>query len=479
MDADNVIPFPGNPGPTSADDLRAWVTANEFDPFGSLTPPELLPKRSNRAAFTVRLALNVVEPPVWRRLRLASDLTLDQLHDIVQDTMGWTDSHLHHFVMGPDSLDCRKHHFLAPFDIEEGDDGIPENEVRLDQTIGEPGHRLFYEYDFGDGWWHTLELEKIEPWQDGDPIAFCLAGERACPPEDSGGPGGFGETLEVRAGNPHGRDPEWVEQILTWLPYGYDPERFSADEVNLDLAAGPFPSLDTLHPMVTDLLSRSGGSNTSALGRLIKAAAANPVGLTDAELVEALRSYRLLMQKVGDGIALTKAGYLPPRIVEELYTELSMDDLWIGKGNREDGTLPVLELRESATALGLLRRACGHLTVTAAGRKLVNDPHALWRHIASRLPMGKEHEKDAGTLALLFMAAGHNWYHVTDEAGDIMEWLGWQVSGSGSLSRAVYQWSSPPNQVIHPPGGRLPGPARRTAIAREILRNPAGPQLNT
>ena len=106
------------------------------------------------------------------------------MHDVIQSAMGWSDMHLHHFQMGPDAKDFRVVPFLTPFDLEEGEtDGTLEADVRLDQVIAKPGHRLFYEYDFGDSWHHTIKLEKVEPWVDGDPVAVCVTGRRACPPE--------------------------------------------------------------------------------------------------------------------------------------------------------------------------------------------------------------------------------------------------------------------------------------------------------
>lgn len=101
-----------------------------------------------------------------------------------------------------------------------------------------------------------------------------------------------------------------------------------------------------------------------------------------------------------------EAGYLPPRIVAALVTELGLDGLWMRKGNREDTTFPVLALRESARPLGLLRMSRGTLLVTKVGQQLVDDPRGLLRHIASRLPLGRPAERDAGILALLIIAAG-------------------------------------------------------------------------
>ncbi len=245
MGSDNVIPFPLSQGASSgADvhDMRQWLASigGFGDELFAREVPQLLRKRSKKAAYVVRIDLDNARPPIWRRLRLASDLTLGQMHDLVQIAMGWTDSHLHHFVMGPDDRDLRRQYFLAPYDIEEGEQGIDEDDVRLDQVLAKPGQRLFYEYDFGDGWWHTIKLEKVEPWVDGAPDAVCVTGRRACPPEDIGGIYGFEEALTLLAGQTDGVDPEWVKQITDWLG-DFDPTHFSVDEVNEALTVAPLP----------------------------------------------------------------------------------------------------------------------------------------------------------------------------------------------------------------------------------------------
>ena len=51
--------------------------------------------------------------------------------------------------------------------------------------------------------------------------------------------------------------------------------------------------------------------------------------------------YRWLLQRIGDGVTLTGAGYLPPAVVSETMQRLGWDAHWIGKGSREDMTRPV------------------------------------------------------------------------------------------------------------------------------------------
>lgn len=130
------------------------------------------------------------------------------------------------------------------------------------------------------------------------------------------------------------------------------------------------------------------------------------------------------MRLVGGGLRLTAAGYLPPAVVERLVADLDLEIEFVGKGNREDYTMPVYHLRESATALGLVRKSKGVLSVTKAGQKVVDDPVGLLSHIRSRLPLGREFERDAGLLALLVTAAGQSWRQHHDAATPIYRDLG-------------------------------------------------------
>ena len=118
--------------------------------------------------------------------------------------------------------------------------------------------------------------------------------------------------------------------------------------------------------------------------------------------------YTWLLGRVGDnGIKLTSAGYLPPLHVEAAVAELGLGQEWIGKGNRESQTLPVLHLRESAITMGLLRKRNGMLLLTSRARAVCTDPPALWWHLAQRMPPASRDqcETQAGLILLTVIAA--------------------------------------------------------------------------
>lgn len=123
-----------------AEDLRAL--AGQLLTIGANDAPAPVssgrrPPLAGVQELVLRAELVRSRPPIWRELRLRSDLTLDQVHEVLQAAFGWTDSHLHRFSLGGDAFSRDAEHFLCPYDVEEGDDedGVPATEVRLDETV--------------------------------------------------------------------------------------------------------------------------------------------------------------------------------------------------------------------------------------------------------------------------------------------------------------------------------------------------------
>ena len=383
--------------------------------------PRLLQRRAEPATYRLRVDLDGATPPIWRRLDLPSDMTLPTVHAILQVAMGWTDSHLHCFRMGPDDKNALMEPFLTPFAESEGDEGIPESQVRLDEVLARPGQRLFYEYDFGDGWDHTIKLERVLP----PGPAGCLDGRRARPPEDCGGMPGYDDIVAALAGDRRRLGPfDSIAQLRDWLPPGWSPQEFDraqADALVRTIAEGGIPGLpdpDLLDPRLVDLICRCFGtaSETHLAMLLVPALADMPGGALadddedfgpDADTIAAaVRPLQVVLDVVGDGADLTSAGYLKPAAVEAIFTRLDMGRVWIGAGNREDLTPPVAELRRAAQHLGLLRRRGSRLAPTSAARAVADDPQGLWRHVVSRLPVGSAQQQDPGLLLLLTTAGG-------------------------------------------------------------------------
>ena len=440
-------------------------------PFGfekRFREPELLPKQEQRQAFTVRVDLENMKPPVWRRLRLASDLSLEEMHRVMQIAMGWTESHLHQFLMGPGTRDWDVAPFLTDFSESEGDEGIHEAHARLDQVLAKPGDRLYYEYDFGDGWQHTIKLESVADWDENHPRAWCLAGRRACPPENVGGPWSYAEVLDALDGKIAPENAEYMSEKLAWLPPDFDPALFSVDKVNAVLDS-PLLSevLKGWNLRVGTLLGRIFGPVSFTAEQLVRDALIDTGSLEEGVAAQAVRRFQVLLEVVGDGVKLTQAGWLPPAVVNDLAQRLVPDKEWIGRKNREDQTFPVAQLRQAALDVGLLRKAKGVLTVPAKVAKIKDSPDQLLAHIAQRLPAGRrDDEKDAGLLTLLAAAAGRPWRFPGGEVHDLFWASGWYIESDHEL--AFQQAAQATARVLSQLAGghhqSLP-----TAVARRLL----------
>lgn len=176
--------------------------------------------RMLRKTYQIKVTLKGSKPPIWRRLLVPSSITLPRFHDVLQIAMGWTDSHLHQFVVGG--------RFYGEADPDFESNTIDERNVTLDRLLNKEKDVITYEYDFGDGWEHKIELEKVQPFGPESILPICVAGRLACPPEDVGGVWGYQEFLRAIQDPSH---PEH-EEYLEWVGGEFDPKPFNVEEVN-------------------------------------------------------------------------------------------------------------------------------------------------------------------------------------------------------------------------------------------------------
>jgi hypothetical protein len=389
--------------------------------------PTLRPVPTEVRGFRVRLDLHGAKPPVWRRLELPGDLTLPRLHDVIQAAMGWCDSHLHRFRTGNDH---RSPYFVTHFDVDEGEDGTLEDDVRLDQLVADKGDELWYEYDFGDGWDHKLVVEEV--LEEPPTTARCTGGRMACPPEDCGGIGGYEELAAwVRSGYDDALLPgnfDDAAHARGWLPLDWHPDNFDVEETNGALAiavAEPVAVTGELAELVDQFDHRGIRLLREVLGRPFSH---GPTEVSNAEAERLTETYRTFLEVLGDGVTLTAAGYLPPAVVEQVAERTGIAGWWIGKANREDLTYPVADIRTTARALGLVSVREGRLSPTAAATRAHQDPQALWRHIVRRLPLGtKDPERHAGWMALAVACSGVPAQEWRSEISDLLFALGWRA----------------------------------------------------
>jgi hypothetical protein len=240
-------------------------------------------------SHVLKVTLEQVEPKVWRRIQVPVTATLDDLHLILQIAMGWQNEHLYDFSAGkrtfspaedpwdPLGLDTLEpegegeedeeamrgqvveglkqlmaileHPEDQPEQVQAlstlipgmGASGSPFDQMDEETSLTAVGEvltrarsRMRYRYDFGDGWTHTIVVEKANVPTNAEQPAICLDGAGACPPEDCGGPWGY-QRIVAAVQNPD--DPEYADErewMEDWIE-DFDPNAFDRDAVNRSL----------------------------------------------------------------------------------------------------------------------------------------------------------------------------------------------------------------------------------------------------
>ncbi|MGQ0662336.1 MAG: plasmid pRiA4b ORF-3 family protein [Pseudomonadota bacterium] len=192
------------------------------------TNPKSLPRtRSGGGVSTTIVGLKVTlrgtKPPVWRRLLMPGGMTLGDLHQAIQASMGWEDCHLHAF-----DIDGRQYGHRHTVD-----DVADEERLTLNGLLKSGVTRFAYTYDFSDKWEHSVVIERNRPPLDTSRYPVCIAGKRNCPPEDCGGPWGYQHLLAVLADPTH---PEHTDQ-REWIGEEFGPDEFAVEIADATLAA--------------------------------------------------------------------------------------------------------------------------------------------------------------------------------------------------------------------------------------------------
>ncbi|MEA2053678.1 MAG: plasmid pRiA4b ORF-3 family protein [Candidatus Thermoplasmatota archaeon] len=181
----------------------------------------------------LKIGLNGIKPAIWRRFLVEDSISFHELHGIIQIVMGWENYHLYEFEVDDTRIEASSKGFFV--------DAVwiafrpkakktkPATKTRLNDFIKTEKQRFYYLYDFGDKWEHAIRVEKILEKDDSQKYPVCIAGKRACPPEDCGGVWGYQELMEIRKDKNH---PEYEERIVEWLGEDFDPEHFDVDEIN-------------------------------------------------------------------------------------------------------------------------------------------------------------------------------------------------------------------------------------------------------
>jgi hypothetical protein len=206
-----------------------WVKASEPQPARAsasgrgkkigAASAEPTPSAVTEEVYQLKITLPGIEPPIWRRIQV-ENCSLDMLHHYIQDAMGWTNSHLHHFQIG-------KQLYGDPTLMAENFEDMDYRDstrTKLSDilTRARKGFRFMYEYDFGDSWQHEILFEGRVKAKPDEQYPNCQGGHRACPPEDVGGIWGYADFLEA-IGDP---DHEQHQELKEWVGGRFDPEEF-------------------------------------------------------------------------------------------------------------------------------------------------------------------------------------------------------------------------------------------------------------
>jgi len=177
--------------------------------------------------YQFKVSLEDIKPPIWRRIQVPGSYTFCDLHSVIQDAMGWDDDHMHVFEIRDPSVGVVVRIGMSseyPGGLVED---LPGRKTAIAEYFSPENSMAKYEYNFGDSWKHKVKLEKILPREENLQYPRCVAGKRACPPEDCGGVWGYINLLEIINDPQH----EEHEEMLEWVGEDFDPEDFSPDEV--------------------------------------------------------------------------------------------------------------------------------------------------------------------------------------------------------------------------------------------------------
>ena len=109
---------------------------------------------ASKQFFQFKITLSDIAPSVWRGVEVQSDASLYHLAAVIIGAMGWHGGHLHQFRMG-------KEYYGLPHK-DDSSKVLDERKVTIGDIVDKKGIKKFiFEYDFGDGWEHAVQFDKV------------------------------------------------------------------------------------------------------------------------------------------------------------------------------------------------------------------------------------------------------------------------------------------------------------------------------
>ena len=205
-------------------DEDEWMEEEDFGTISKLMH-DVKPQE-----YLLRISLKDSPVPVWREVKVPSNLSLEALAVILVHAMGWNNSHMH-------QLRFKNNYYLSSEeDINDfGYDGPRfinhnANDFHVGQLFNEKGVKIELEYDFGDSWKHNVWMKSVRDYEpDEKPTVELVKGKGVCPPDDCGGVWGYEELLLL---NKKKRKTSEEKERLKWhfIDKDYDPDYFDFEE---------------------------------------------------------------------------------------------------------------------------------------------------------------------------------------------------------------------------------------------------------
>lgn len=185
-------------------------------------------RKKFETVYQFKISLQDIKPTIWRQIQVPDRYSFWDLHCANTDCLGWLDYHLHQFkIIWPESGETDIIGIPDDDRFEDDPEILPGWNLSIAEYFSMENASCTYEYDFGDGWKHTVTLEAILPREEGIVYPRCVDGGNACPPEDVGGPWGYEDFLKtISRLNAARRD-----ELLQWCGGWFDPEWFDLDVI--------------------------------------------------------------------------------------------------------------------------------------------------------------------------------------------------------------------------------------------------------
>ena len=179
--------------------------------------------------------------PIYRKVLVPEDITMGELHLVIQVAMGWENCHLFQFNDKKERPNIRVQQEIEEDNFwgQSHSDNFNADELSLLEFLDyTDGKTFWYWYDFGDDWWHKISIQKITKKDLSEYVGdtpVCTEASGICPPEDCGGPWGFAQLAEAINEPKH---PEYIN-YREWLGVKgkkkIDFENVDLDEINDNL----------------------------------------------------------------------------------------------------------------------------------------------------------------------------------------------------------------------------------------------------